>query len=202
MKHPSSRELHDYWNRARRGLPAAPRTAIEPADIRTILADTFILEVGALRSYRFRLAGTRLCGLYGRELKGTNFLDMWGGDDRRQVAGLLDAVSNEAAGVVAGVTGRAGADRVVPMELLLLPLVQHGPNYDRVLGLLAPMELPYWLALDPIVEQAIGSVRLIWTDESAVVTLAQPAKSQVAETRLPAARRDRFVVLEGGKSDG
>jgi len=43
MKHPSVRELYDYWN-ARRGLRSAPdRADIEPGAIRRVLADTFIM---------------------------------------------------------------------------------------------------------------------------------------------------------------
>src|ERR1700693_1227371 len=83
MKHATSRELYDYWDRLRRGQPAPHRGDIEPSDIRRILADTFILEVGDRETYMIRLAGTRICALYGREIKATNFLDLWGAADRQ-----------------------------------------------------------------------------------------------------------------------
>ena len=57
MKHATSRELYDYWDRLRRGQPAPHRGDIEPSDIRRILADTFILEVGDRETYMIRLAG-------------------------------------------------------------------------------------------------------------------------------------------------
>ena len=42
MKHPSNRELFDYWNE-RRGERLAPERAdIEPAAIRQVLGDTFV----------------------------------------------------------------------------------------------------------------------------------------------------------------
>ena len=53
------------------------RTEIEPADIKTLLADTFILEKDARGEAVFRLAGTRLCAIYGRELKGFAFVSLW-----------------------------------------------------------------------------------------------------------------------------
>src|SRR6188474_1899724 len=69
MKHPSNRELFDYWNE-RRGERLAPERAdIEPSAIRHILGDTFVLEVSGIESHLFRIAGTRLCALFGRELK-------------------------------------------------------------------------------------------------------------------------------------
>src|SRR5512146_2629747 len=44
MKHATTRELYDYWNRVRGGERAPLRSAIEPSDIRRILGEMFILE--------------------------------------------------------------------------------------------------------------------------------------------------------------
>ncbi|MCW5696890.1 MAG: PAS domain-containing protein [Bauldia sp.] len=200
MKHPSCRELYRYWDRLRSGLPAPRRTAIEPSDIRTILADTFILEVGERRSYRFRLAGTRLCGILGRELKGSEFLDLWSGEDRAQVAGLLGAVTGEAAAASLGVSAAARSDRHLAMEMVLLPLIQNGPGYDRILGALAPGELPYWLGLDPVSDLSVGSTRLIWPDRDDPFPIALTPQPHIVSAFAPERRRGRFVVVEGGKS--
>jgi hypothetical protein len=72
MKHPSNRELFD-WN-MRRGERLAPERAdIEPSAIRKILGDAFVLERHGVSNPVFRLAGTRLCALFARELKGESF---------------------------------------------------------------------------------------------------------------------------------
>ena len=77
MKHPSNRDLFGYWNE-RRGARLAPERAdIEPSAIRQILGDTFVLEVDSRASHPFRIAGTRLCALFGRELKGESFVRLW-----------------------------------------------------------------------------------------------------------------------------
>jgi hypothetical protein len=77
MKHPSNRELFDYWNE-RRGERLAPERAdIEPAAIRHVLGDTFVIEMSGSDSHQFRIAGTRLCALFGRELKAESFLKLW-----------------------------------------------------------------------------------------------------------------------------
>ena len=68
MRHDSSVALFQYWNRLRDGRPAPRRTEIEPADIKTLLADTFIMEKDVRGEAVFRLAGTRVCAIYGREL--------------------------------------------------------------------------------------------------------------------------------------
>src|SRR5881628_908201 len=65
VKHASSRLLYGYWN-ALRGSRAAPdRGDIEPGGMRRALGDSFILAFDAADDHLFRLAGTRICGLFG-----------------------------------------------------------------------------------------------------------------------------------------
>ena len=73
MNQNGSITLFHYWNRLRDGRPAPKRSEVEPADIKSLLADTFILERDTRGEAVFRLAGTRLCASYGRELKGFSF---------------------------------------------------------------------------------------------------------------------------------
>src|SRR5579871_1860709 len=165
MKHATSRELYDYWERLRRGRPAPLRSDVEPSDIRRILADTFILEVGGRETYTIRLAGTRICALYGREIKATSFLDLWAPDDRQAIATLAAAVSVDAAAAVLSLEGATPRGRVVACELLLLPLRHGKSGYDRILGSLAPHERPHWIGSEPVTSQSVTSLRLIWPDE-------------------------------------
>ncbi len=150
MKHESSKALYHYWDTLRAGGPAPARTAIEPAEISDHLRDTFILQA-ADGDYPFRLAGTRMCAIFGRELKNTSFLELWSQSDREHVNALLSAVSLEGHGSVLGVRATGRRDQSVDLELLLLPLIQAGPNFDRIFGVMAPMQLPYWLGLEFLV---------------------------------------------------
>ena len=70
MKNASSQELYAYWEKQRGTRSAPARTDIEPGAIRHILSDAFILALDGDAGHPFRLAGTRLCALFGRELKG------------------------------------------------------------------------------------------------------------------------------------
>src|SRR5690606_8611699 len=88
MMQDGSLALFQYWNRLRGGRTAPRRIEIEPADIKTLLADTFILERDARGRTVFRLAGTRLCATYGKELKGHSFPSLWAGKDQ-DMAGRL-----------------------------------------------------------------------------------------------------------------
>ena len=207
MKHATTRELYEYWNRVRGDERAPLRSAIEPSDIRRILGEMFILEVLERDNYHVRLAGTRICAVYCREIKGTNLLDLWSGEDRHAMATLAAAVSEDGAAAVVTIAAETARDQVVPCELILLPLRHGGAGFDRVLGSCATMERPYWLGSEPIVRQSITSLRLIWPDEvpSFMRRSTDRAGGEVAAAapiRLPVSgsrRHGHLFVLDGGK---
>jgi hypothetical protein len=204
MKHATSRELYNYWQRLRRNRPAPRRSEVEPSDIRTILGDAFILEGSSRDAFPIRLAGTRCCALYGREMRGEDFLDLWSAGDRNAVATLATAVATDAAGAVISLEGRTERSRSLLCELMLLPLRHSGPDYDRILGSCAAFERPYWLANEPIVRQSLTSLRLLWPDEQPHFMRRQVGTAEPAAPipfPVPAGRRrGHLTVLDGGKS--
>ena len=200
MKNENSKALYRYWDQIRGDRAAPARTAIEPSEISDLLRDTFILQATDDDAL-FRLAGTRLCAAFGKELKGASFLDLWRERDRSQMEEIIEAVSLEGRGAVLGISANVSRDRDVVYELLLLPLTQSGPFFDRILGLMSPMQLPYWLGLEPLLGQEIMSARLIRPEEAARRTPRPPTAPGLVPTHLGAEqRRKRFVVLDGGKS--
>ncbi len=194
MKHASTREVFDYWNE-RRGKRIAPqRGDIEPGAIRHVLADTFILAHDPPGGHRFRLAGTRLCALCCRELKGEAFIDLWAEADQAAIRDHVAIVANEAVGMVAGVRGRNVDDSLIDLELLLLPLVHRDRSQARLLGVLAPLTRPYWFGTRPLADLSCGTLRHLGR---AVETVAAPRLVPAsAGIRL----RNGLVVYEGGRS--
>jgi hypothetical protein len=89
MQQPTSRQLYAYWDRVRNGREAPRRVKVEPAKIAALLPETFIAECTGMLGYRFRLAGTKICEQFGRELRGADLLSLWDTDDRDAVASLL-----------------------------------------------------------------------------------------------------------------
>jgi hypothetical protein len=208
MKHGASRELYEYWNRLRGADRAPQRSAIEPADLRRVLADTFILEVGGREKYDVRLAGTRVWAIYCRETKGTNFLDLFAGEDRNAMATLAAAVSEDGAAAVVTLNTLTARRDQAAAELILLPL-KHGTGatYDRVLGSMAMLERPYWLGTEPVTGQSITSLRLIWPDEGPTHLRRRSdlagasARPLATVTALPQSRRrGHLYVVDGGKA--
>ena len=210
MKLNGSIALFQYWNRLRDGRPAPKRTDVEPADIKTLLADTFILEKDTRGEAVFRLAGTRLCATYGRELKGFSFPSLWREKDQRLLFRLVDGVFRQKSVIVLGYEGLSGNGRSNQFELLVLPL-DGGVENPRCLGIVSAAEKPFWLGADPIADAIIDTIRVVDPDKEPVFLKNRPAISvpPLAPTGLgppetisefSRARRIRhLVVLDGGR---
>jgi hypothetical protein len=180
MKHALTRELYDHWN-ARRGEEAMPgRGDIDPAGIRRILADSFVLAVEPGQHPRFRVAGTKVCELFGRELRGENFIGLWGQEAAPQIRDFVALVAGEGIGILAGVTMEAGDGLSCPLELLILPLSYQGKGGQRMLGSLAPLEQPFWLGTRPAQYLDLGVVKFVGSD------IYAPPQPQMAASRIRA----------------
>lgn len=195
MKHPSSRALFAHWNERRGHRDAPERADIDPAAIRRVLGDTFVLEIdGALR-HPFRLAGTRLCALFARELKGESFVKLWQPSAQDKLRELLAVLVDEKVGVAASVTGASADDRMLTLqlELLLLPLTFHSRGEARLLGALAPIAVPYWLGAKPIGPLTLGIYRHI----APTLEMATAPRIAAATGRI----RNGLTVYDGGRAD-
>jgi hypothetical protein len=157
MKHASTREMFQYWNACRGRRSAPERDEIDPGALRRVLGDSLVLSIDRTAGHPFRLAGTRLCALFCRELKGEPFAHLWDAASRPLIEELVDTVTAEAVGVVAGATG--GGEDPVSLELMLLPLAQRGRLDVRLIGLLAPLAVPYWLGARPVATLSLGNFR-------------------------------------------
>ena len=170
MKHASTRALYEYWNE-RRGARSAPeRGDIAPSGIGRALGDSFILAFDAAACHPFRIAGTRLCGLFARELRGAPFESLWQAGDRAAIRDLVAAVADETAGVIAGANGRTAEGYTVELELLLLPLRHRGLTHARQIGAFSPLAVPFWLGSSPVVDLALGAWRQLGRASESTVT--------------------------------
>ncbi|WP_265518791.1 PAS domain-containing protein [Nitratireductor luteus] len=210
MKQDGTLELFQYWNRLRGRRPAPQRTEIEPADIKSRLADTFILERDARGEPIFRLAGTRLCAMHGKELKGHSFTSLWSEWDHGLISRLSRNVFDDASVVVVSFHGTSHNQRTLELEMIILPL-EGGSESPRALGAISPCEKPFWLGADPIVESRLESFRLIDPDREPLLLGNRPAipspslspddKSLDSGPGAGTGRRIRhLVVFKGGKS--
>jgi len=139
---------------------------------------------------RFRLAGTRVCALFGREIKGELFIAPWSEMSRAQIANIVSTAINEATGTVAGATGRTEKGSKAELELLLLPIRRDGRARVCALGSLTPLKVPYWLGEESLVELELQTLRHIGPTRTGVPRFRSGARQRM---------RHGFLVYSGGR---
>src|SRR5260370_25377563 len=121
MKHPSNRELFAYWDEKRGEARAPDRGEIEPGAVRELLGDIFVLSYDGAAGHPFRVAGTRVCALLGRDLKDRSFSALFAPDARREIEDIIAVVAEETLAAVAGITATSEDGSPTHLALLLLP---------------------------------------------------------------------------------
>lgn len=217
MQKTSTKTLYDYWNTLRGSRSAPDRRDIDPTQIRTALANTFILELNGENEFDFRLAGSHLCAAYTRELKGRSFTRLWHDRDRDAMDTLIRAVTEDHAVALITFQGTTAVHTKLQMETMLLPVRHNGNTTTRLLGAMTAIDEPYWFGVQPVLEQRITGLRLIWPDDVSMGDrprdLLTPVPQDVvyasglAEAPMPAtvygrsARRyAHLAVIDGGRS--
>lgn len=165
MQKTSTRTLYDYWNSIRGARSAPDRKDIDPTRIRDALAYTFILELDESDKFSFRLAGSHLCTSYCRELKGRSFSTLWHERDSDAMETLIRAVTEDHAVALVTFQGTTALHTKVSFETILMPLRHNGSTHTRLLGAMTALDEPYWLGVQPVIEQRITGLRLLWPDD-------------------------------------
>jgi hypothetical protein len=172
--------LFDYWNSLRGARSAPDRRDIDPGRIKSALASTFILERDEVKEYSFRLAGSHLCSAYARELKGRSFTKLWHVRDRDAMETLIRAVTEDHAVALITFEGKTPVRTKVSFETILLPIRHNGSTESRLLGAMTAFDTPYWFGVQPVMEQRITGLRLIWPDETAPEEMARDIAASIA----------------------
>src|SRR5262245_44352454 len=137
MKHPSNRDFFAYWDE-RRGYGRAPdRSDIEPAAVRELLGDIFVLSCDAEAGFPFRMAGTRLCALLGGDVKNHSFPAQFAAEGRNEIEEIVTVVCEEMLPAVAGIKAPSPDGSTAHFELLLLPFNTRAHEPISLTGLLA-----------------------------------------------------------------
>ena len=208
MQQKTLQALYGYWNELRAGRLAPQRLEIEPSRIAGILSETFMLERIDAATYRYRLAGTRLCEVFGSELRGRNFLDDWSEADRHVLTHDLATVCEQGAVAVVRFEGASNDSRHrVELEAALLPLVHAGQRIGRIIGAMSATSTPHWLASEPLLSRRLQRHEIVWPDgrpHAAVERLGRQAPSPPARAHVRMIKNGRrqFRVFDGGRTSG
>ena len=201
-------ELFAYWSRRRGSRDVPNRRDIEPADIGPVLPDTFILEHASRADPRFRLAGTRLCTFFGRELRGTAFDHLFAADIRNRVARITENVMAHRTPAILIATAYAPSGKRSAVEIALLPMTTSGSQADRVIGAFCPFDRPnpsdvpfryvtldQLQVLDPEKESALLSVRSTIDMPASIMAIRHHGIGETVRRVL------HLRVFEGGKDN-
>jgi hypothetical protein len=206
IMHPSLQTLYRYWNEVRAGRLAPQRLEIEPSRIAGILSETFMLERTDAGTYQFRLAGTRLCEVFGSELRGKSFLDGWTEPDRRVLEDHLKTIAEQGAAAILTIEGIVDARHRVELAANLLPLL-HAGKITRVIGVMTPTSAPHWLGSEPLRGRQLKHHQIVWPDGRPAAVLARRGKQTPFHAalsgpgvRIVKSEQRRFRVVDGGRA--
>ncbi len=169
--HPATRSLYQVWDTIRRGRSAPQRQELDLRAIKDVLANIAIIRRDPFElTFTFRLAGTALRTIFGKELTGTNFLHLWSPVERTTIADVASTVVANHQPATVRFKGFAKDGRAEGIEMIMLPISSQGEqNETQILAAIAPLTAPYWLGVHPIARTELISHRLIRTDPYAAV---------------------------------
>ncbi|NWG46405.1 MAG: PAS domain-containing protein [Alphaproteobacteria bacterium] len=172
-----ARQLLAAWRAAKGDREVPQRAGIDPVSLGAALPAVFLLDSLSADQLRIRLAGSPLCALYGRELRGSNFLEFWRGDCRRTVRALIpNLLAMPAAGIldtrVELLSGPA-----IDMSVFLLPLADDQGEPTLLIGTANPGPRILSSGDAPVVRQMLRGIRLLDPD--------QPGPAAAEDTGAP-----------------
>ena len=130
------RTLFDYWlqSAGRRQMPA--RSDLDPRSVPKLLPNIGLIDVAeGLDEARFRLAGTKLHDVYGKEITGRRVGEVFSGAHADYWHRIHECVVDKGLPFHGVVRGPAeGRDHIV-LFWLRLPLSEDGHHVDRILCL-------------------------------------------------------------------
>lgn len=176
MIHRSILDLFTYWDQARGPHFGPLRSEIEPQPIKHLLTDLFILERQG-RVSTFRLAGTRLCASFNRELRGEALTALFDEADRPVIARLAIDVMEQTCPVLVDLHATSLGGQSLAMSMALLPVRSAPGRYDRLVGALVSETRPGWLGAVPLTGLRVLGSRALTADGRPA---AEPPRPQAA----------------------
>jgi hypothetical protein len=144
------RELFDYWRACARTNSMPARADITPAAIPSLLPGVSILDVGKKpEEIIYRLAGTRLRDIFGREVTGRSVFDLEFGEKRNYWLTVYRKVIDEQVPMQGAIKGPVVDRDHVVLFWMRLPLSDDNQTVNKILchDVTLPVSVAY--ELDP-----------------------------------------------------
>jgi hypothetical protein len=195
--HPGTRALFRYWESMRGEESAPSRRRLDLDSIRPLVPSLFILERRPVKGYVWRLAGTKLCQLWRRELTGTAVLAGWDAFERHTTERLLDGVVLWHQPFVLKLRLFSSLGHDIGAEMIGLPLRSLNGKDIHVFGAIMPFRDAEPLGYDSIGVIELATARVIWT-EPLPFSGVDSLESRKAEGISPS---KPLRIIAGGRPD-
>jgi len=165
IMHPSSRVLFRFWESARGEMAAARKQDLDLKKVAKILPNLCILERDKhTPAYKWRLAGTGVCKIWGKELTGCDVLEGWPDFERQTMLSGFDMVVATLQPCVARFKAVNDLGAEIGIEFIGFPIQDTTTGAIQILAAVVPFRSPDWLGTQNLVAFEISSMRKIWTD--------------------------------------
>ncbi|BCW88331.1 hypothetical protein sos41_14700 [Alphaproteobacteria bacterium SO-S41] len=135
MRQTAAKAILSYWQAIAPEAGGAPAHAtVEPRALKAQLPDLFLVERLDRAVFAFRLAGTRLCARYGRELRDHDFVRLWPAAQQGEILAQLNRCLQTAQPVMLRGVAATLDGKPVGFEIVLMPLTDAEGRATRVLG--------------------------------------------------------------------
>jgi hypothetical protein len=193
--HPGSRLLFAHWEglRAERAYPRREDFTFAP--VKDIMPDMLLIEKDYLRnSHVFRLAGSRVCALLGKNVTAGSVLDGWDAFEASILSRHLAMALDDFQPVLVRMRLTADSGFVVAAELIAMPIQARDSTVIQLIGGLFPFRDIERSGHTAITSRQLISARSIWTEH-------EGAAGDALAAAAPQPRaRPRLRVVEGGRS--
>lgn len=193
LEHAASRALYRHWEaiRAERAAPSRHDLNLQP--IAGLVSNMAILEQrNGAGEFLWRLAGTGICALLGREVTGGRFATGFDAFEADVVHRFLLGVTEHLQPCVLKLNLANDTGGKTPVEIISLPILAQSGGYFQVLAGMFDFSESTALPNRKIVAVHLLGARSIWTEHL-------PGDSLVKKAEAGGIRRPQLQVLPGGK---
>lgn len=163
--HPGSRKLFAHWEmlRAERAYPSREEFTFAP--VKALMPDMVLIEKDYLRgTYRFRLAGSRVCELFGRNVTSADALAGWDSFETSVLIRHFELAIKEFQPVLARMRLMSDTGVTIAAELIAMPIQVRESNRVQLIGGLFSFRDVKHVGHSNITARELVSARAIWTE--------------------------------------
>ncbi len=179
-------------------MAAAKKQDLDLKKIANILPNLCILERDKnTPAYQWRLAGTGVCKIWGKELTGCDVLEGWADFERQTMLSGFDMVVASLQPCVARFKAINNLGSEVGIEFIGFPVQDGKTGNIQILAAIVAFRAPDWLGTHNLVAFEISSMRKIRTDSLPGDSFGTSRNTDLVKKRPS---RHFLKVIRGGRS--